>query len=104
MELCLSDNILAEYSRILRRPDIASEDARQLLSSLMSGFHTQVAESDERIAAITADLSDNMFLECAVAAGADVIVSGDRHLLDLGEFRGIPIVTAAEFLQLHETQ
>jgi predicted nucleic acid-binding protein len=34
----------------------------------------------------------------AIAARADAIVSGDRDLLDLDEYRGIPILTAAEAL------
>jgi predicted nucleic acid-binding protein len=39
-------------------------------------------------------------LECALAAKADYIVSGDRrHLLPLKAFRGIPIVSPAEFLR-----
>jgi predicted nucleic acid-binding protein len=42
-----------------------------------------------------------MILECAQAAGADYIVSGDKkHLLALREFRGIPIVGPADFLRL----
>jgi predicted nucleic acid-binding protein len=44
------------------------------------------------------DEADNRILECAVAGNADFIVSGDRHLLSLKEFRDIPIVRAAEFL------
>ncbi|MFQ5691273.1 MAG: putative toxin-antitoxin system toxin component, PIN family, partial [Gemmatimonadota bacterium] len=44
------------------------------------------------------DPSDNRVLECAVAAGVDWIVSGDRHLLTLRVFRGIPIRTARQVL------
>ena len=47
---------------------------------------------------IPADPVDEMVLACAVEGQADLIVSGDRHLLDLGEYQGIPIVTAREFL------
>jgi len=48
---------------------------------------------------IVAKESDNRFLECAVAGRADLIVTGDRkHLLPLGAFRGIPIVSPAEFI------
>jgi hypothetical protein len=36
---------------------------------------------------------------CAVDGLADLLVSGDRHLLDLGEYRGIPLVAASEFLE-----
>jgi uncharacterized protein len=42
---------------------------------------------------ILADLDDDIVLATAVACGADLIVSGDAHLLGIGEFQGIPIVT-----------
>jgi len=42
---------------------------------------------------ILADPDDHIVLATAVACGADVIVSGDAHLLGTGEFQGIPIVT-----------
>jgi predicted nucleic acid-binding protein len=49
---------------------------------------------------VTPDPNDEMVLECALAAEADVIVSGDKkHLLSLREFRGIPIIPPAEFLR-----
>jgi|ERR1035437_2211467 putative PIN family toxin of toxin-antitoxin system len=44
------------------------------------------------------DPNDDMILECAVAAGAQFIVSDDKDLLVLGSYRGIRIVTPAEFL------
>jgi predicted nucleic acid-binding protein len=45
------------------------------------------------------DPNDDMILECAVVAGAQVIVSGDKDLLSMDSYRGIRIVTPAEFLQ-----
>ncbi len=47
---------------------------------------------------IREDPSDNRILECALSAKADAIVSGDHHLLDVGEFRGIPILSPKVFL------
>lgn len=48
---------------------------------------------------ITTDPDDDKILECAVVGGATHIVTGDhRHLLPLGSFQGISIVTATEFL------
>jgi predicted nucleic acid-binding protein len=44
------------------------------------------------------DPDDDRVLECALAAGAKVIVSGDRDLLDLGAFRGTPITSPRLFL------
>jgi putative PIN family toxin of toxin-antitoxin system len=54
----------------------------------------------ERASGATVDPDDEMVLECALAAEADFIVSGDKkHLLALRQFRGIPIVSPAEFLR-----
>jgi uncharacterized protein len=59
----------------------------------------------ERATGATPDPEDEMVLECALAAEADCIVSGDkRHLLALKEFRGIPIVSPADFLRLLEAE
>jgi hypothetical protein len=44
------------------------------------------------------DANDNMILATAIAADADVIVTGDLDLLVLQEYEEIPIVTAREFL------
>src|SRR3984957_10807912 len=51
--------------------------------------------------AVIADPDDDKVLECAEVAGATHIVTGDRrHLLPIGSFKGIPIVTAADFLAI----
>jgi putative PIN family toxin of toxin-antitoxin system len=52
-----------------------------------------------QLKAVPADPDDDKVLECAVQAGATHIVTGDRrHLLPLGSFQGIAIVSAADFL------
>lgn len=48
------------------------------------------------ISPVSADPDDDHVLACALAAGADLAVSGDSHLLNLKSFQGIPIVAAAE--------
>ncbi len=45
------------------------------------------------------DEPDNRILECAVAGGVDVIVTGDRAMLDLGSYEGIRMMTLREFLK-----
>jgi putative PIN family toxin of toxin-antitoxin system len=50
------------------------------------------------------DADDDHVLACALEAHADLIVSGDHHLLDLNDYHGIPIVKAAEALRRVETQ
>ena len=47
---------------------------------------------------IIADPDDDVVLACAIAARAEAIVSGDNHLLNLKQYEGIPIFTAAQLL------
>jgi len=47
---------------------------------------------------------DQKFLVAAIEGKADYIVSGDRHLRDLGAYKGTKIVSANEFLQILETK
>jgi len=48
---------------------------------------------------VAVDLDDNRILECALEAGASVLVTGDDHLLRLKQFKNIPILTPRIFLQ-----
>lgn len=48
--------------------------------------------------------TDNRILECAVKAKVDFIVSGDKHLLGLKEYKGIHSITPAQFLALLEKE
>lgn len=47
---------------------------------------------------VVTDEPDNRILECAIAGGADVLVTGDRELLRLGECQGIQIVALKDYL------
>jgi predicted nucleic acid-binding protein len=58
-----------------------------------------VAQPRRRVAVLE-DGPDNRILECAIEAGADLIVTGDRHLLKLREFEGIAIVRLRDFLRM----
>ena len=46
------------------------------------------------------DISDNVYLECGISSGADYIISGDIHLLELKEYDKIKIVTAKNYLEI----
>jgi len=48
---------------------------------------------------IARDPADDAVLACALAAQADYIVSGDAHMLDLKQYRDMPIIRAAEAVQ-----
>lgn len=57
-----------------------------------------VVEPGPTVQVVTADPADDRVLEAARAFGADVIVSGDRHLMDLETWSGIEIITPAELI------
>jgi putative PIN family toxin of toxin-antitoxin system len=103
-EVLASTSMLAEYRRVLAYPKIQARlrltNAR--LDQLIEDFHQVVVlvEPSEVIEAISSDPADNKFIECAVAGSAEYIVSGDRHLLGLQQFRGIRILTPAAFLTI----
>jgi uncharacterized protein len=97
VDLALSEAILDETLRVLRdkfhrTPEELRESDKQLR------VVGRIVTPTERIDAIDADPSDDRILECAVAADAEIIVSGDRHLLSLRRFRGIPIQRVGDFL------
>jgi uncharacterized protein len=61
----------------------------------MKTLHAEITEHITECA----DKKDNKFLSIAVAANADILVSGDgKHLLSMNPFRGIRIIKAADFL------
>ena len=53
---------------------------------------------------VLADAPDNRILECALAAGAGLIVTGDRHLLKLKKYQGIPIIRLADLLRMFPSE
>jgi len=87
--------ILDEVRDVLQRPKFGLSPDQAL--GLIEELHDLcgVVRPRRRIRAIVADPADNAVLECAAAAGAEMVVSGDAHLLDLGRWRHIRIVSPA---------
>ena len=98
--LCTSAILLAELRGVLTREKFAKQlEARGL--NVVEVFDGYAALTTIVVPAIIQptivnDPSDDAVLACALGAKAELIVSGDRHLLDLQEHQGIRIVTAAE--------
>jgi uncharacterized protein len=90
------------HEKLQAKFEMSPEDAAFLRSRLESV--AQVVEPRETLRVIAEDPDDDRVLECAVKGEADVIVSGDRHLLKLGNYQGISIVTVRQFLESAEAQ
>lgn len=94
---CFTVATLQEVARVLSYPKFQPKLRAVGLTALgimATLLNVGIVTSEEPATLlITADPADNMFLACAAALKPNYIVSGDRHLLDIGEFQGIPIVS-----------
>ena len=99
IELASSAALLAELQGVLWRDKFTKQLARRGLTvaDVFDGYAALVMIGMPAVIAptITRDPADDQVLAAALAAQADLIVSGDAHLLDLKNFHNIEIVTAA---------
>ena len=92
-----SVEIQSETRRVLRDKFGWGEDRLDRYLPALWNMGEQVMRR-QRVDAVKDDPDDNRILECALAAGADVIVSGDGHLLRLASYEGVTILTPRELL------
>jgi putative PIN family toxin of toxin-antitoxin system len=101
--LVVSEAILTEVRRVISSPRIQSkysildQDIEALLV-LLNQEALVVAGQADVAGAVPDDPQDEIFLACALDGKADLIISGDKHLLNLQEYQNIPILTAGQFL------
>ena len=97
--ICLSAEILEEYIEVLIRMGLKDEpETGELLELFRKRINIDFVAIDRDIKLIASDPDDDKFIECAVNAGAKVIITGDRHLKDLKQYKGIDILSPAEFI------
>jgi putative PIN family toxin of toxin-antitoxin system len=96
--LALSEFILEEFSRNLAsKAGLSSHEVAQAVDALRR--RAEVVSPTQQLKVIRTPDADNRILECAVEAGAQVLVTGNfRHIRPLGKFQGIVILTPREFL------
>jgi len=90
------------YSRLMKRHGLEEEELKEFISELLSIM--PLTEEEKIIKVIMEDLSDNKYLSCALNAKVDFIVSGDVHLLNLGQYEEIRITTPAQLLEIMERE
>lgn len=102
-ELVLSPSILAEFRRVLFYPrlrkelDCTDEEIEARVASI--GVLADLAEGKIDVRAVKDDPDDDKYLAAALLGRAGFVVSGDPHLLDLGEYQGVRIVKPRKFLE-----
>ena len=94
-----SDLILNELAVVLRRPKFkTSEEEIQRITTALSRTANILAVKT-KLEVVKADPKDDMVIETAMDGEADLIVSGDNHLLELGTYKAIEIVTIDKMLE-----
>ncbi len=101
LTLCLSPAIVDEYVAVLRRLGLeGADELGELLQLFARGEHILFAAQPPKLSVVRADPADDKFIECAVALGAEAIITGDKALKDIGSYMSIRIVGPAEFLKI----
>lgn len=97
ISLTVSEPILTEMADVLRRkfgwPEERIARGREWITDM-----ARIVTPAVRLEVIKEDPADNKILECAMTAGSDFIVSGDKDLLRLGRYDSIRVLNAADFL------
>jgi len=101
--LVASRTLVEEFGRTLRKPDLQTRLARAGITAATVMEHlvasVVVVDAPPLPAPVCRDPDDDAILALAVAAHAEMIVTGDKDLLVLGSYAGIPILNPAEALE-----
>jgi putative PIN family toxin of toxin-antitoxin system len=99
-ELFITGEILDEIEAVVKRPKFhANEDEINYFIDSVEEISNKIV-STRRIRNGSRDKTDNKYIECGITAHVDYIISGDIHLLELGRYENIKIVTAKEYLEI----
>ena len=102
--LVLSEPILEEYYKVLEydeiKEKIINKELEMKQSVLRVSLISEIIEVKSKIDLIKDDTEDNKIIECAVDGSVNYIISKDKHLLKIKEYKGIKILKPEEFLKL----
>jgi putative PIN family toxin of toxin-antitoxin system len=97
-----TERVLLEYQRIRKRYRYSDQSVIQFSQGLRAVAHLAVRLP--RVEGVVRDPQDDVVIACALAAGADYLVTRDEDLLTIGAHKGVEIVTPEEFMRkLRET-
>ena len=98
--IVISDQLLDELFTVLNRPKLKTSKDEIDKIMLAMKKSAEVVKVRSKFKAVNNDPKDDAIVHAACDGQADMIVSGDGHLLDLESFRGIKIVSVREMLEL----
>jgi len=101
-ELYVTKEILDEIESLMERPkfNVHKEEVDYFINSIEEIANKIVPK--ERVNNDSRDKADNKYIECAITANVDNIITCDMHLLELKEYKNVKIVTAKDYLESRE--
>lgn len=98
LHIVLSPEIMNEYYRVAeelqeRFPTVDAEPVLTLIAA-----NSEIIQPPTLSSQICEDPDDDKFLTCALAGNAEVIISGDKHLLNVAVYQGIPVLNPSTFV------
>ncbi|MFQ6072078.1 MAG: putative toxin-antitoxin system toxin component, PIN family [Methanosarcinales archaeon] len=99
LTLITSLDLIEEFKKVATRPKFGftTEEIDGYINAQLEV--AELVQPTEKLDVVKDDPDDNKFIECAVEGNANYIVTGDKHLLKLGKYKDIEIISVAEFLE-----
>ena len=99
IKIFTTKDILDEFSEVLQRDfKYNKEETTNILEEIL--VFVNIIEAQEKIKIVKDDPDDDKIIECALASNSDYLITYDRHLLKIKEYKSIKIITPEEMLKL----
>jgi len=95
-----SQETFREFKSVLEYPkfSLTGQEIKVIIEEEVLPYF-EVVNIPGKFNGVCRDPDDDKFISCALAASSDIIVSGDKDLLDLGNYKSVRIISASEFLK-----
>lgn len=99
----ISRETFEEFKNVLAYPkfSLTEKEVKTIIEENVLPFF-EVVEITNEVSGVCRDPKDDKFFSCALSAKADFIVSGDNDLCDMGKYKSVKIINAAEFIKMFE--
>ena len=101
IQIFLSKEILIEYQRVAE--ELSSKFPAVDIDKIIELFtiYGELINTENISVSVCEDPDDNKFIECAIASNCKLIVSGDKHLLNVSGYQGISVLKPREFIDIY---
>ncbi|MBS3074489.1 putative toxin-antitoxin system toxin component, PIN family [Candidatus Pacearchaeota archaeon] len=102
IDIFTTKEILEEFSNVLIRDfNLNLDKIKEIIINFLGSIN--MIETSSKVDIVKHDPDDNKVIECAVDSKSDYILTYDKHLLSVKEFKGIKIVKPEEFFKIINT-